>query len=357
MGNVMWQFKSCPDAPPIKNKGKDPDRIKLPAPPLGKTNYATTATPPLAHFVHTFGQDLLARYGERIHKVAIDAAFTCPNRNGDKGRGGCSFCNNASFSPAGLRPASIADQIEAGRKVICKRTGARRYIAYFQAYTNTYARVDKLRQLYDQALAEGDVVGLSVGTRPDCVPGPILDLLAEYRDRNYEVWLELGLQSSFNSTLKRVNRGHGYAEYHEAVLKAHERGLKVCTHMIIGLPGEDRSHAYTTLLRILDLGIEGLKIHPLHVVRGTRLANQWRRGEYTPLMLHDYIATICDLIEMTPANIIYHRLTGTAPAKLLLAPSWCGKKWKVLNGIRDELKQRGTYQGSNLVHSNALITT
>jgi hypothetical protein len=319
---------------------------------INRENHSDTTQSTLADYVHTFGQNIRARYGERVHKIAIDADFTCPNRDGSKGRGGCTFCNNASFSPNGLRPASIPEQIAAGRRVIRKRTGARLYIAYFQAYTNTYASIDKLRSIYNEALTQRDVVGLSVGTRPDCVPSEVLDLLADYHDQGYEVWVELGLQSSFDHTLKRVNRGHGYAEYHQAVLKAHRRGLKVCTHLMIGLPGENQTHSYITLRRVLAHGVEGLKIHPLHVVKGTRIANEWRRREYIPLALNDYITTICDLIEMTPPEVIYHRLTGTAPANLLLAPSWCGKKWEVLNGIRDELKRRGSFQGSNFIPDN-----
>lgn len=307
----------------------------------------------LADYVTTFGKIMRFRYGEHIHKIAIDAGFTCPNRDGSKGYGGCTFCNNATFSPNGLQPAPIKVQIEAGKHVIRKRTGARRYLAYFQTYSNTYADPVYLRSVYDQALAEEDIIGLSVGTRPDCVSSEVLDLLAGYRDRGYEVWLELGLQSSFDHTLDRVNRGHGYKEYVQAVLNAHQRALQVCTHLMLGLPGEDPGHACATLRRVLSHTVEGLKLHPLHVVRGTLLAQEWRRGEYTPLAFNDYVASVCDLIEMTPPGIVYHRLTGTAPANLLLAPSWCGKKWEVLNGIRDELRQRGTHQGSNpLVHDS-----
>ena len=159
-----------------------------------------------ADYVTTFGQAMLRCYGERIHKIAIDADFTCPNRDGSKGRGGCSFCNNASFSPNGPHPASIPAQIEAGKNVIRKRTRAQRYIAYFQAYTNTYASIDKLRASYDQALSQEDVVGLSVGTRPDCVTPEIIQLLAAYRNEGLQIWLELGLQSSFDETLVRVDR-------------------------------------------------------------------------------------------------------------------------------------------------------
>lgn len=283
---------------------------------------------------------MLQRYGERVHKVAIDASFTCPNRDGAKGVGGCTFCNNVSFSPNGRQPDTIAQQIESGRQVIRKRTGAKRYIAYFQAYTNTYADIEILRAQYEQALSEPDVIGLSVGTRPDCVPAPVLDLLAGYKQQGYEIWLELGLQSSFDETLQRVNRGHGFSEYREAVVAARQRDLPICTHLIAGLPGENISHCQTTLERVLELGVDGLKLHPLHVVKGTRLANQWRRGEYIPLELSEYVETAAALITMTPAEIIYHRVTGTASDKILLAPAWCSKKWLVLNQIADALAAR-----------------
>ncbi|HID50254.1 MAG TPA: TIGR01212 family radical SAM protein [Chromatiales bacterium] len=298
--------------------------------------------------VNTFGQHLLSRYGERVHKLAIDAAFTCPNRDGSKGRGGCTFCNNVSFSPHGRQPRPVPEQIAAGRRVVRKRTGARKYLAYFQAYTNTYAEPADLRHLYDAALAEPDVIGLCIGTRPDCVPPAVLELLAGYRDRGHEVWLELGLQSGFDHTLAAVNRGHGYAEYRTAVRAARARGLPVCTHLIIGLPGETAWHNRQTLQRVLAEGVDGLKLHPLHVVKGTRLANQWRHGGYTPLEFDEYVAIAADLVELTPPEIVYHRLTGTASADILLAPRWCEGKWRVLNGIVAELQRRGSRQGRAL---------
>lgn len=300
----------------------------------------------LADHVITFGQDALSRYGERVHKLAINAGFTCPNRDGSKGRGGCTFCNNASFTPAARRMPAVAEQIDAGRRVLAKRTGARRFIAYFQAYTNTYADVDKLATLYEQALREPDVVGLSVGTRPDCLPPAVLDLLQHIRARGYEVWLELGLQSACDATLARVNRGHGFADYRNAVQAARRRGIPVCTHLIAGLPGEGREALLSSLAKVLALGVDGLKLHPLHVVRGTALANTWRQGEYAPLHLHDYLSFAADVVERTPRAIVFHRLTGTAAAPLLLAPAWCATKWQVLNGIEQELLRRGTRQGS-----------
>lgn len=291
----------------------------------------------LALHINTFGQYLLHRHGERVHKLALNASFTCPNRDGSIGRGGCTFCNNASFNPQGRHPPSVAQQIAAGRAVLAKRTGAKKFLAYFQAYTNTYAALEILKPLYGQALAEPDVVGLSVGTRPDCVPDAVLDLLASYRDQGYEIWLELGLQSSFDHTLHRVNRGHGFAEYADTVQRAHARQLPVCTHLIAGLPGEQTAHSRTTLQRVLELGVEGLKLHPLHVVRGTQLANEWRRGEYQPLTLDEYVELAVDLIRHTPPEVTFHRVTATAAPEILLAPDWCGKKWLVLNKIAEQL--------------------
>jgi len=300
----------------------------------------------LSDFVNTFGTDLKRRYGERVHKIAINAGLSCPNRDGTKGRGGCTFCNNASFSPSAPHPPPVADQLEAGRRVILRRTGAKRYLAYFQAYTNTYGDPRRLEDLYRQALAQPDVVGLSVGTRPDCCPPAVLDLLASLRDQGYEVWLELGLQSACDATLARVNRGHGFADYRAAALGARARGLPICTHLIVGLPGEGRRQALWSLERVLDLGTDGLKLHPLHVVKQTKLAFDWRRGEYNPLSMGEYISVAADLIERTPVWVVYHRLTGTAATAILLAPEWCSRKWIVLNGIEAELRRRGTAQGA-----------
>ncbi len=310
----------------------------------------------LADRVNTFGIDLVRRYGYRVHKLAIHAGFTCPNRDGSKGRGGCSFCNNVSFNPNagnalgnGASPAperSVAEQIDSGRQVIRRRTGAERFLAYFQAYTNTYDDIARLGALYRQALDEPDVIGLSVGTRPDCVPDAVLDLLAGYRAEGHEIWLELGLQSAFDSTLARVNRGHSFADYRRTVRAARLRGIPVCTHLIVGLPGEGREAALETLARVIALGTDGLKLHPLHVVQHTVLAHQWRRSGYQPLALEDYIEIAADLIERTPEEVLYHRVTGTAQREILLAPDWCSKKWIVLNGIENALRRRGTRQGS-----------
>jgi len=300
----------------------------------------------LSDRVNTFGQDLLRRHGERLHKIALDAGFTCPNRDGTKGRGGCSFCNNVSFSPDAGTRLDLAAQIAKARRAIAKRTRAKKFIAYFQAYTNTYDKVEALEALYREALREPDMVGLSVGTRPDCVSSGVLDLLDRFRAQGLEVWLELGLQSAFDKTLERVNRGHTFAEYRTTTIAARQRGIPVCTHLIVGLPGETEEHCHATLDIVLETGVDGLKLHPLHIVKHTLLAHQWRKGEYAPLSKTGYIAMAANLIERTPADIVYHRVTATASRDVLLAPAWCAEKWNVLNGIEIELRRRGTRQGS-----------
>ena len=307
----------------------------------------------LSERVHTFGQFLLKKHGERVHKIAIDAGFTCPNRDGAKGIGGCTFCNNASFSPSERNsPArntpSLDSQLDSGRRGIDRCTRARKYLAYFQAYTNTYADVVELKAQYDAALAMDGMIGLSVGTRPDCVSPEVLDLLAGYRDQGMEVWLELGLQSAFDHSLERVNRGHGLREYIDTTQAARTLNIPVCTHLIVGLPGEEAWHSRESLDIVLDIGTDGLKLHPLHVVKGTQLANEWRRGEYTPLTQAGYIDIAADLIERTPWEVVYHRVTGTSPANLLLAPEWCSHKWTVLNDLTSELNRRGSRQGDRV---------
>ncbi len=299
----------------------------------------------LADYVNTFGQYLLKKYGERIHKIALNAGFTCPNRDGNKGIGGCTFCNNASFNPNEKRHSTINEQLNSGRQTIAKRTGAKRYLAYFQAYTNTYADTEELSRLYENTLNEHDVIGLSVGTRPDCVPIGVLELLKSYQDSSHEVWLELGLQSANDNTLRRVNRGHGFEEYQQTIQLAHQFNIPVCTHLILGLPGENYEDIEDTFNKVLDLGVDGLKLHPLHVVKGTQLARQLNQNQYTPLSMENYISMVTDLIEQTPNDVIYHRVTGTAPRDILLAPDWCSKKWIVLNSIENELKNRQSFQG------------
>jgi radical SAM protein (TIGR01212 family) len=299
----------------------------------------------LADLVRTLGTDLLERHGERVHKLALDTGFTCPNRDGSLGTGGCTFCNNRSFVPV-ARERPVEEQMADGAAVVARRTGARLYLAYFQAYTSTYGSLDHLEALYRRALAVPGCIGLSIGTRPDCLGPGVLELLAELRDEGAVVWLELGLQSAFDDTLVRVNRGHDAEIYFREAARARGLGLPLCCHLILGLPGEGRSHALETHRRVVEAGVDGLKIHPLHVVRESVLARQWREGRYEPLSMTDYVELACDLVERTPNEVVFHRLTGTCSEDLLLAPAWCARKWSVLNAIESTLRARGTRQGS-----------
>ncbi len=278
----------------------------------------------------------------------MDIGFTCPNRDGTLGKGGCTFCNNETFAPGSRLRAPLEDQIRRGQEVVAQRTGARLSLAYFQAYTNTYEKLEILEGLWERSLAMPGVVGLSIGTRPDCLPDGVLDLLARLQDRGLEVWLELGLQSIFDRTLERVNRGHGAEEWFLAHRQARRLGLKVCTHLILGLPGEGRDEALQTHAQVVGEGSEGLKIHPLHVVRGSMMARQWRNGEIQALSLADYADWTADLVERTPPDVVFHRLTGTCSEDLLLAPPWCASKWASLNALESVLRLRGTRQGSAL---------
>lgn len=291
--------------------------------------------------VLTFGRAMRERHGVRVHKLSVDAGFTCPNRDGTKGTGGCTFCNNRSFSPASRR-LSVRNQLLAGCRHMPRAREGDCFLAYFQAYTNTYADVRELEAMYREALAVPGVIGLSVGTRPDCVPDPVLDLLARLRGEGHEVWLELGLQSAFDDTLEAVNRGHVFAEYVDAARRARHHGLPLCTHLILGLPGEDERNWHASLIRVLAVGTDGLKLHPLHVVRNTRLAREWRAGRYEPISRERYVDAVARMVLDCPPGIVFHRLTGTASPSMLLAPEWCAHKWPVLNDIAQRIIQLRT---------------
>ena len=298
----------------------------------------------LHEMVNTLGQDLKRRHGEKIHKLSIHGAFTCPNRDGTLGRGGCTFCNVSSFADESAQQLSVVSQLKARREEV---TRARRYLAYFQAYTSTYAEVAYLKQMYEEALSVSDMVGLCVGTRPDCVPDAVLDLLAGYQQQGYEVWLELGLQSASDETLRRINRGHGYAAYVDAVRRAHLRGIKVCTHLIVGLPGEQAMDSVQTLQRVVDTGVEGIKLHPLHVVTGSTLGKAWLAGRLVVPTLAEYVAAAVAMIQHTPPDVVYHRVAASARKPTLLAPDWCENRWTAMTLIAASLSESGS-QGNRL---------
>ncbi|MGY3929128.1 TIGR01212 family radical SAM protein [Aeromonas simiae] len=292
----------------------------------------------LHELVNTLGQDLKRRHGQKIHKLTLHGAFTCPNRDGTLGRGGCTFCNVASFADEQAQHLSIVQQLAARRDEV---TRARRYLAYFQAYTSTYAEVEYLRAMYEEALQSADIAGLCVGTRPDCVPDTVLDLLAHYQAQGYEIWLELGLQSAHDATLRRINRGHDFAAYVDTVQRAHARGIKVCAHLIVGLPGERAMDSLVTLQRVVEQGVAGIKLHPLHVVAGSTLGKAWQAGRLSVLTQEEYVEAAVAMIQHTPPEVVYHRVSASARKPTLLAPEWCENRWSAMTAIAAELNLSG----------------
>ncbi len=291
---------------------------------------------------------LRRRFGERVQKITLDAGLGCPNRDGRAGVGGCLYCNaRGSGTGAWSQGLSIARQMEQGMARLGRRYGARRFIAYFQSFSNTYAPAEQLRALYQEALAFPQVAGLSIGTRPDCLSDEVLDLLAACAEK-YLVWLELGLQSAHDATLARLNRGHGVACFTDAVQRAAGRGLEVVPHVILGLPGEGPEEMAATARYLSRLPIHGVKIHLLYVVRGSGLAALYQAGAYSCLTEVEYVERVVDFLELLPPRVVIHRLTGNPHPEEFLAPDWCLDKNRALRLIREEFACRGSCQGAGV---------
>lgn len=288
---------------------------------------------------------LKQRFGGRVHKISIDAGFGCPNRDGGRDSHGCLFCDPGGSGAVGIeRNEPIPVQIERAKELMRRKYRAKYFIAYFQPFSNTFAPVEVLRDCYDQALAVEDVVGLAVGTRPDCLPPETLDLLAEYHQQTY-FWLELGLQTIHDKTLNYLDRGHDYQCFLDAYRQAKERGIKVCVHLILGLPGETREDILATAEEMARLKIDGVKLHLLHVLEGTPLGDLYKQGQVPMFEMQEYVELAVDVIERLPPDTLIQRLTGDGPRHILLAPLWSMNKWEVLNAIDDELEKRGSLQG------------
>jgi len=301
--------------------------------------------------INSYGSYLRRRFGFRISKVNVDAGFTCPNRDGSKGTGGCIYCNNVSFSPKDTQSViPLEEQMAAGMAYHRKRLGSEKFIIYFQKYTNTYGSVELLSELYHRALDHPDVIGISVGTRPDSLSDDALELLTEIARSKY-VCLELGLQSMDDGILNRINRGHTLNDFVEAVNRAGGRNFDICAHLIYGFPGESAADFLKTAGLIAGLPIDSLKLHQLHAVEGTELAELYRDGRFTPLTLDAYIATVADFLELLPPRIAIQRLYGSAPLAISVAPQWGLKNNQMWYAIVNELTRRGSWQGSKLANN------
>lgn len=284
-------------------------------------------------------------FGQRVQKVTVDAGLTCPNRDGSISKGGCIFCNpKGSGSGAYSKGISITKQIENGKKYLSRRYKANMFLAYFQAFTNTYASVEILKQLYDEALSVDGVVGLSIGTRPDCVDDSILELLGHYTKKHL-IWVEYGMQSIHNQTLKLVNRGHDFECFQKVAKATQKCGVKVCAHVILGLPGETKQMMYDTANKLADLRIDGVKIHLLYVIKGTVLENMYHNKKYICLEQNEYVELVCDFLELLPSDTVIHRITGDPHLDELVAPLWAVDKNGTRNMINNLLEVRKSCQG------------
>ncbi len=285
------------------------------------------------------------RFGCRVQKITVDAGLTCPNRDGTISTQGCIFCNDrGSGTGAHHRGLSITRQLEQGKAALGKRYKAKKFLAYFQSFSNTYAPVETLRRLYEEAIGVEGVVGLSIGTRPDCIDRDKLALLQEIAGKCL-VWIEYGLQSAHDSTLSLINRGHDAACFTKAVEETQNRGIQICAHVILGLPGETATHVHDTAKFISRLGIQGVKLHLLYVIKGTQLESLYRQGSYRCLTQTAYVDLVCDFLERIPSDMIVQRLTSDPHAHELAAPDWSLNKAEILSHISSELERRDTHQG------------
>ncbi len=294
---------------------------------------------------YTLNQYLRDTFGEKVFKISLDGGFDCPNRDGTVAHGGCTFCSVAGSGDfAGRRTDSIEDQFTAIKSRMHQKWKNGKYIAYFQAFTNTHAPVEVLKEKFEHALAEENVVGLSIATRPDCLPDDVVAYLAELHKRTH-LWVELGLQTIHEETAKVINRAHSLATYIDGVDKLRAHGIRVCAHMINGLPGETPEMMMETVRTIARLDVQGIKIHLLHLLEGTPMVWQYKRGQLQLMEKEAYVSLVCDQLEILPKEMVIHRITGDGPPDIMIGPMWSLKKWEVLNAIDAELVQRDTWQG------------
>jgi len=284
-------------------------------------------------------------FGCRVQKISLDAGLTCPNRDGSIAKGGCIYCNSrGSGTGAFNKGISITEQIMKGKEFLGKRYKAKKFIAYFQSFSNTYGPYERLKALYEEALAIDDIVGLSIGTRPDCIDESILTLLEGYT-KDYLVWIEYGIQSIHERTLKFINRGHDVNCFKRAVDATRNRGIKICTHVILGLPFEDRADMLATAEAVAAMGIDGIKIHLLYVIKGTGMEKLYLEGRYRCLGQEEYVNLVCDFLELLPPDMVIQRLTGDPHPAELVALEWSMRKNETLSLIKKILTDRDSWQG------------
>ena len=297
-------------------------------------------------YYYSLNEYLLKTFGEKVYKISLDGGMTCPNRDGTLGNRGCIFCSRGGSGEfAAQRSLPVSEQIEQAKRRISKKSDCKKFIAYFQPFTNTYAPIDYLRKIFEEAIAPEEIAALSIATRPDCLGDKVLKLLDELNMRK-PVWVELGLQTIHEKSADYIRRGYDLQVYDESVKKLHEIGINVITHIILGLPNESRSEILESV-RYAGERSDGIKLQLLHVLKGTDLLGGYEKGSFQTLSLEEYVDLLCECIEALPSNVVIHRLTGDGDKKLLVAPLWSADKKRVLNTIQKALHDRNVTQGRN----------
>ena len=285
-----------------------------------------------------YGSWIRQQFPFRVQKIAVDAGFTCPNRDGLVGTGGCTFCNNQTFNPSYCdHKKSVSQQLEEGKQFFARKYPDMKYLAYFQAFSNTYAPLPHLRQLYEEALAVEDVVGLVIGTRPDCLPDSLLDYLEELNQRTFLI-VEIGIESANNQTLQRINRGHTFECSRDAIERTHARGILTCGHVILGLPGEDREEILRQAPIISSLPLDILKLHQLQIIRGTKLADEYLEHPFHLFTPDEYIDLIINYLQHIRKDLVLERFVSQSPPELLIAPHWGLKNYEFTNLLNKRMR-------------------
>lgn len=304
----------------------------------------------MAQGYRDFAQFLSEHFDCKMQKIAVNAGFTCPNRDGSKGRGGCTYCNNQTFNPAYCTPSqSITDQLEEGKNFFGKKYPDMRYLAYFQAYTNTHGDIDRIMEMYREALAVDKVDGIIIGTRPDCMPNELLTQLAELH-KSHWIMIEYGAETAHNNTLNFINRCHSWEDTTDAVMRTHNAGIPCGLHLILGLPGEDESMILDTIKQVSRLPLDTIKLHQLQLVRGTRMAKDIEDGLYnvTHFSVEEYISLCCKVIQLTSPSIAIERFVSQSPDNLLISPRWGLKNYEFTNLLNNAIKKLRVKQGELL---------
>ena len=306
-------------------------------------------------YYHEFGLYLRGLFDFKVQKITIDGGFTCPNRDGTKGRGGCTYCNNRTFNPAFChKHLPVAEQMREGIAFFSHKYPEMRYLAYFQAYTNTYDSLDNLKLRYEEALSVEGCVGLVIGTRPDCMPDELLDYLVELQKRTF-VLVEYGIESTSDKTLLRINRGHDYACAVDAVRRTAARGIPVGAHIILGLPGESREELMQQATTLSKLPLTTLKLHQLQLIRGTKMAEEYAANpeEFSLFSVDEYIETVVDYVERLNPHFVLERFASQSPKELLIAPDWGLKNYELVDKIKCRMLERDTWQGKKYIEDKA----